>query len=84
MRLNLIENGEKTKILKSVALTGSVLEVLNKIDAISRDKLAIDGGTCGKGDEDHVPVGSGGSYTRITEALISPGWDRKWQEINLI
>ena len=69
----LIENGEKTKILKAVALTGSVLEVLNNIDAISRDKLAIDGGTCGKGDEDHVPVGSGGSYTRITEALISPG-----------
>jgi len=69
----LIENGVKTKILKAVALTGSVLEVLNNIDAISHDKLAIDGGTCGKGDEDHVPVGSGGSYTRITEALISPG-----------
>ena len=69
----LIENGKKTKILKAVALTGSVLEVLNNIDAISRDSLAIDGGTCGKGDEDLVPVGSGGSYTRITEALISPG-----------
>ena len=69
----LIENGKKTKILKAVALTGSVLEVLNNIDAISRDPLAIDGGTCGKGDEDYVPVGSGGSYTRITEALISPG-----------
>jgi TldD protein len=69
----LIENGEKTKILKSIALSGSVLEVLNNIDAISRDKLTIDGGTCGKGDEDRVPVGSGGSYTRITEALISPG-----------
>lgn len=50
-----------------------VLEVLKNIDAISRDKLAIDGGTCGKGDEDHVPVGSGGSYTKITEVLISPG-----------
>lgn len=50
-----------------------VLEVLNNIDAISRDPLAIDGGTCGKGDEDYVPVGSGGSYTRITEALISSG-----------
>ncbi|MFX0027766.1 MAG: TldD/PmbA family protein [Candidatus Hermodarchaeota archaeon] len=69
----LIENGEKTKILKSVALTGNVLQVLNNIDAISRDRLAIDGGTCGKGDEDLIPVGSGGSYTRITEALISPG-----------
>lgn len=69
----LIENGEKTKVLKSVALTGSVLEVLSNVDAISRDLLEIDGGTCGKGDEDLVPVGSGGSYTRIKEALISPG-----------
>jgi TldD protein len=69
----LIENGEKTNILKAIALTGSVLEVLNNVDAISNDSLAIDGGTCGKGDEDKVPVGSGGSYTRIKEALISPG-----------
>jgi TldD protein len=69
----LIKKGEKTKILKAVALSGRVLDILSKIDAISRDKLAIDGGTCGKGDEDHVPVGSGGSFTRITEALISPG-----------
>ncbi|MFX1324453.1 MAG: TldD/PmbA family protein [Promethearchaeota archaeon] len=69
----LIINGEKAKILKSVALTGRVLEVLSNVDAISSDPLAIDGGTCGKGDEDLVPVGSGGSYTRIKQALISPG-----------
>ncbi|MFX0041595.1 MAG: TldD/PmbA family protein [Candidatus Hodarchaeota archaeon] len=69
----LIENGEKTKLLKAVALTGSVLETLPKIDAISKGSIKIDGGTCGKGDEDHVPVGSGGTYVRIKEALISPG-----------
>ncbi|MFX1375303.1 MAG: TldD/PmbA family protein [Promethearchaeota archaeon] len=69
----LIENGEKTKILKSVALTGSVLEVLNNIDAISNDILDFSGGICGKGNEDLIPVGSGGTYTRIKEALISPG-----------
>ena len=69
----LIENGEKTKILKAVALSGSVLETLLKIDAISRGSIKIDGGSCGKGDEDNVPVGSGGTYVRIKEALISPG-----------
>jgi len=69
----LIENGEKTKLLKSVLLSGSVLETLPKIDAISKGSIEIDGGTCGKGDEDHVPVGSGGTYVRIKEALVSPG-----------
>ncbi len=69
----LIENGERTHILKAVALSGHVLETLPKIDAISRGSIEIDGGTCGKGDEDSVPVGSGGTYVRIKEALISPG-----------
>jgi len=69
----LIENGEKTKLLKSVLLSGAVLETLPKIDAISKGSIEIDGGTCGKGAEDHVPVGSGGTYVRIKEALISPG-----------
>jgi len=69
----LIENGEKTKILKAVTLSGDVLETLHKIDAISKGSIEIDGGRCGKGDEDYVPVGSGGTYIRIKEALISPG-----------
>ena len=69
----LIENGERTQILKAVTLSGHVLETLPKIDAISRGPIEIDGGTCGKGDEDNVPVGSGGTYVRIKEALISPG-----------
>jgi len=69
----LIENGEKTKVLKAVTLSGRVLEVLPKIDAISNDPTKFGGGTCGKGSEDHIPVGDGGSYTRIKEALVSPG-----------
>ncbi|MFX1571407.1 MAG: TldD/PmbA family protein [Promethearchaeota archaeon] len=69
----LIENGKKTKLLKSITLSGHVLETFPKIDAISRDLFEINGGTCGKGDEDRVPVGSGGTYIRIKEALISPG-----------
>ena len=69
----LIENGEKTKILKATALSGDVLEMLKNIDAISKDVLALDGGTCGKGSEDMVPVTSGGSYIRAKNTLVSPG-----------
>ncbi|TFG18047.1 MAG: TldD/PmbA family protein, partial [Promethearchaeota archaeon] len=69
----LIENGEKTSILKATALSGAVLELLKNIDAVSKDSLKLDGGTCGKGSEDYVPVTSGGSYLRANNALISPG-----------
>ncbi|MFW9948215.1 MAG: TldD/PmbA family protein [Candidatus Odinarchaeota archaeon] len=69
----LIENGEKTKILRSVALSGVVLELLQNIDAISKDTLKLDGGTCGKGSEDLIPVSSGGSFIRVNNAIISQG-----------
>ena len=69
----LIKNGEKTKILKATALSGDVLEMLKNIDAVSKDVLKLDGGTCGKGTEDMVPVTSGGSYLRAKNALVSPG-----------
>ncbi|MFX0022288.1 MAG: TldD/PmbA family protein [Candidatus Hermodarchaeota archaeon] len=69
----LIKNGERTQILKSIALSGHVLKVLNNIDAISKDSTKFHGGVCGKGHYDKVPVSDGGSYLRINEVLISPG-----------
>ena len=69
----LIENGEKTELLRGIALTGYVLDILQNIDAISKDKTDLHGGTCGKGHADFVPVSDGGSFIRIKEALISPG-----------
>jgi TldD protein len=60
----LIENGTKTKPLKSITLTGRVLEVLGNVDAVSRDGFSLDAGSCGKGSEDYVPVGSGGTWWR--------------------
>lgn len=69
----LIKNGEKTKLLKSVALSGPVLDLLQNIDAVSKDELGLYGGTCGKGYEDYVPVTSGGSYIRVKKALVSSG-----------
>ncbi|MBN1214275.1 MAG: TldD/PmbA family protein [Candidatus Lokiarchaeota archaeon] len=68
-----IKNGEQTKLLKSITLSGSVLDLLQSIDAISKDNLSLKPGMCGKGYEDFVPVTSGGSYVRVKEALISPG-----------
>jgi TldD protein len=69
----LIENGERTQLLSGITLSGPVLDFLQNIDAISNDKLVFHGGTCGKGEEDLVPVTSGGTYIRVKEGLISPG-----------
>lgn len=69
----LIKKGEKTKLLKGIALSGYVLDILQNIDAVSKDETNFHGGTCGKGHADDIPVSDGGSYIRIKEALISPG-----------
>ncbi len=69
----LIENGEITSLLKSIALSGYVLDVLQNIDAISKDPTDLHGSVCGKGHADRVPVSDGGSYLKINEVLISPG-----------
>ncbi len=69
----LIKNGERVELLKSIALSGYVLDVLQNINAISKDPTNLHGGVCGKGHYDKVPVSDGGSYLRINEVLISPG-----------
>lgn len=68
----LIENGHKTKLLRSCTLTGKVLELLKNIDAVCKNFKLIPG-TCGKGSEDLVPVTSGGPHIRIKEAIVSGG-----------
>ena len=69
----LIENGQKTKILKGIALSGAVLDLLKNIDAVSNNTVELVAGTCGKGKEDYIPVTDGGAYVRANNALISPG-----------
>ncbi|MBD3352379.1 MAG: hypothetical protein GF364_12905 [Candidatus Lokiarchaeota archaeon] len=63
-----IENGEKKQLLRDAALSGTMLNVLNKIRAIS-DNVMMDDGTCGKSGQ-HVPVGSGGPYLLINDISI--------------
>lgn len=58
-----IENGEKTDLVRSFTLTGKALEILKTVDAVSKN-FKLSGGHCGKGEEDWVPVTTGGAYIR--------------------
>jgi TldD protein len=59
----LIEDGKVTDVLRSFTLTGKALEILKTTDAVGKD-IRLDGGSCGKGNEDMVPVSDGGPYCR--------------------
>ncbi|HDJ89538.1 MAG TPA: TldD/PmbA family protein, partial [Thermoprotei archaeon] len=64
----LIENGEITKPLLDVSLSGLTLETLMNIDALSKD-FTLRTGTCGKGGQG-VPAGTGGPHARIKNAVV--------------
>ncbi len=68
----LIEHGELTKPLRSISLSGNVLELLRNVDAVGKD-FKLDSGTCGKGFEDFVRVTSGGPSIRVKEAIVGGG-----------
>lgn len=64
----LIENGEVTDPLRDVSLSGNVLEMLMKVDAVGSDfKMGV--GFCGKSGQT-VPVGDGGPHVRVKEATV--------------
>jgi TldD protein len=65
----IIENGEKKQPLKSITLSGRVLDVLGNVDAVSKDNFHLGLGICGKGNEDFVPEGSGGPIWR-TKGIV--------------
>ncbi len=69
----LIEHGQKTQLLGPVTLSGRVLDLLQSIDAVTRDPFNFHGGMCGKGSEDYVPVSSGGPMIRARKAVVGPG-----------
>ncbi len=59
----MIENGEKTTMVRDVSLAGQILDVLPKIDAIGND-FKMDSGTCGKAGQG-IPTMTGGTHARI-------------------
>ncbi len=67
----LIKNGEITQIVRSMSLAGKVMDILKTVDAVG-NKLRFSAGTCGKGEEDFVPVSSGGPHMRM-EMVVGGG-----------
>lgn len=74
----LIENGELTKTLRDVSLSGSTLDILQRIEGVG-DDFALHIGYCGK-EAQSVPVGDGGPHIR-TRALVggTDTWKKKKQ-----
>lgn len=67
----IIKNGEKTQLVRKLSIAGRVLELLKTVDAVG-DTLSFSGGTCGKGEEDFIPVSSGGPNMRV-ELIVGGG-----------
>ncbi|MHA1616481.1 MAG: TldD/PmbA family protein [Candidatus Njordarchaeales archaeon] len=70
-----VENGEIKFPLKAVVVRGHILDFLKNVIGASKDvivKTSILGG-CGKGGQAPLPVGLGGPYLAVKEAIISFG-----------
>ncbi len=68
-----IKNGEITEPYSTTVLSGKVLDFMANINGVTRQMdFAIDSGFCGKGSEDYVTVGSGGSFL-ASRATIGQG-----------
>jgi TldD protein len=65
-----IKNGEKQELMRDVALSGMILEVLKKISAIGdNNTFTFSSGICGKGGQS-VHVSDGGPYIRIDNITV--------------
>ena len=64
-----IKSGRITeRIFAPIGITGYVPDVLQSITAVSND-LQMDGGNCGKGHKEILPVASGGPHLLLTARL---------------
>ena len=65
-----IENGEKKELMRDVALSGMILEVLKKISAVGdKNTFGHSSGICGKGGQS-VRVCDGGPYIRVDDITV--------------
>lgn len=64
----LVENGEKTKLLRDVSLSGKILETLLHVKAVGND-LKFNSGRCGKAGQ-LVPVSDGSPHLLVAEATV--------------
>jgi TldD protein len=64
-----IKGGKITnRMFAPIGISGYVPDVLQSITAVS-NVLELDGGTCGKGHKEYVPVASGGPHLLLTARL---------------
>ncbi len=64
----LVENGQKTRLLRDVSLSGKILETLLHVKAVGND-LKFNSGRCGKAGQ-LVPVSDGSPHLLISEATV--------------
>jgi TldD protein len=58
-----IKNGRLGQLVNSFTLTGNALTILKSVDGLTKG-VEFGCGSCGKGEEDGVPVSVGGPYMR--------------------
>jgi TldD protein len=64
----IIKNGEIKDPLRDVSLSGSIMEILNNVEALGSDfKMGV--GFCGKSGQT-APVGDGGPHVRVSRATV--------------
>jgi TldD protein len=64
-----VRDGEFTgRVFSPVVATGYVPDLLQSVTAVGND-FELDGGTCGKGDKERVPVSAGGPHLRMKARL---------------
>lgn len=67
---HLIEHGQLTDLVSSMALSGRVLDFLDSIRGLSgKEDFALDTGSCGKGQTDFLPNSAGGPYLLSTAVV---------------
>lgn len=64
----LVEDGEKTKLLRDVSLSGKILETLLHVNAVGND-LKYNSGRCGKSGQ-LVPVSDGSPHLLVAQATV--------------
>ncbi|TFG34978.1 TldD/PmbA family protein [Candidatus Thorarchaeota archaeon] len=64
----IIENGEKSQMVRDVSLAGNILEILSKVDAIGNDFM-LEAGSCGKSGQ-MIPTMNGGPHARIRDVPV--------------
>ena len=64
----LVENGERTRLLRDVSLSGKILETLMHVKAVAND-LKFNSGRCGKAGQ-LVPVSDGSPHLLVEHATV--------------